>query len=85
MSYFFRVFVPIILLGVAVVCIIIKVVKLRADKEKYKGDYAAEGMFMGMCFGLLIGITLDPKNGLSLGLSIGTLIGLCIGTLTHKK
>ena len=52
MSYFFRVFVPIILLVVAVVCIIIKVVKLRADKEKYKGDYAAEGMFMGMCFGL---------------------------------
>ena len=54
MSYFFRVFVPIILLVVAVVCIIIKVVKLRADKEKYKGDYATEGMFMGMCFGLLI-------------------------------
>ena len=33
MSYFFRVFVPIILLVVAVICIIIKVLKLRADKD----------------------------------------------------
>ena len=50
MSNFFRVFVPIILLVVAVICIIIKTVKLRADKEKYKGDYATEGMFMGDVF-----------------------------------
>ena len=72
---------PWALMGVALAYFIAKFPKKK--KENETGNYAAEGMCIGLSVGSLYAMLV--KCNYSLGLSLGMLIGVVVGSTIEKK
>ena len=77
---FLRAAAPWISLGLLVAFFCVRPTVKKGKSESAEGDYAVDGMCVGMVAGSLIG---DGNGGL--GISLGMLIGLAVGLCIHKN
>ena len=77
---FLRAAAPWISLGLLIAFFCVRPTVKKGKSESAEGDYAVDGMCIGMTTGSLIG---DGNGGL--GISLGMLIGLAVGLCIHKN
>lgn len=80
----------IIFISLCIACfaiMIFTIIRRATNKTKrYKGDYMAIGMLLGISFGSVIGMVFDKSGlGIVIGMSLGEIIGMTIGLLIPKK